>query len=218
MQFEEPTTNIPSGPFTNLPSDLAPEVEGLRNLGEVQMVLRHLGRYEARARPPQFVDAPNGGGVMRADAEQNQWAYEAQLAEATGIADPVMLQGVMRQLSVVTSRGTGASRLNEALSMLAALDPRNESEAMLAAQMVATHVAAMEAFGHAAQVTRIEHQGVYLGIANKLLRTYATQADTLARLRGKSSNPSVRVGRVQVEAGGQAVVGVVRGEQHDNGK
>lgn len=48
-----------------------------------------------------------------------------------------------------------------------------------------------------------------LGQANRLVRSYAVLLEALDRHRGKGQPQVVRVERVAVEAGGQAVVGVV---------
>ena len=45
--------------------------------------------------------------------------------------------------------------------------------------------------------------------ATRLLRLYVDQLAALVRLRGGGARQTVRVERVTVEAGGQAVVGVV---------
>ena len=81
---------------------------------------------------------------------------------------------------------------------------------MLGAQMVAVHEAAMEAFRRAALAEQT-FAGRELGLkyGDKLSRTYAALLETLDRHRGKGQPQVVRVERVTVEAGGQAIVGAV---------
>lgn len=55
-------------------------------------------------------------------------------------------------------------------------------------------------------------RGENLKYAAKLSRVYADQMEALARYRGKSQQ-TVRVEHVTVQAGGQAIVGNVRGDR-----
>ena len=86
---------------------------------------------------------------------------------------------------------------------------RDVIEAMLAAQMVATHEAAMECFRRAA-LTEQTFAGRELGLkyGDKLVRSFAALTDALNRHRGKGQQV-VRVEHVTVQAGGQAIVGAV---------
>ena len=88
--------------------------------------------------------------------------------------------------------------------------PRDPLEGMLAAQLLGLHEAAMECLrrGAVAQQT-FEGRQANLGQANKLVRSYATLLEALDRHRGKGQPQVVRVERVTVEAGGQAIVGAV---------
>jgi hypothetical protein len=88
--------------------------------------------------------------------------------------------------------------------------PRNGVEALLAAQMVAVHNAALELLRRAIlpdQPSRIME--IQSNRATRLLRLYVDQVEALNRLRGGGTRQTVRVERVTVEAGGQAVVGAV---------
>jgi hypothetical protein len=84
---------------------------------------------------------------------------------------------------------------------------------MLAAQMVATHNAAMECFKEAASPVRmLEVRAVNLSQANKLVRSYATLLEALAKYRSKGVvEQKVTVQHVHVTDGGRAVIGNVRG-------
>jgi hypothetical protein len=80
---------------------------------------------------------------------------------------------------------------------------------MLAAQMVATHSAAMECYRRAMFPEQtFEGRREALNQANKLLRSFTTLVEALDRHRGKGQQV-VRVEHVTVNAGGQAVVGIV---------
>ena len=97
-----------------------------------------------------------------------------------------------------------------AVDALAGIAPRDPLEGMLAAQLVATHAAAMECFRRAAIPEQgFEARQANLAQANRLCRTYAAMLEALDKHRGKGQPQVVRVERVTVEAGGQAIVGAV---------
>jgi hypothetical protein len=80
---------------------------------------------------------------------------------------------------------------------------------MLAAQMLASHNAAMECFRRAMLAEQtFEGRRESLGQANKLSRTYAILLDALNRHRGKGQQ-RVTVEHVHVHSGGQAIVGPI---------
>ncbi len=96
-----------------------------------------------------------------------------------------------------------------AVAGLIGIGPSDELEAMLAAQLVAAHNAAMECYRRA--MLGEQTYGGWresLAQANKLSRTYAALTEALNRHRGKG-HQKVTVEHVHVHAGGQAVVGVV---------
>jgi hypothetical protein len=97
------------------------------------------------------------------------------------------------------------------------IGPKDEIEAMIAAQLIAAHNAAMECYRRAMIGEQtFEGHRENLTQANKLSRTYAVLLDALNRHRGKGQQKVV-VEHVHVHAGGQAVVGAVetRGEGID---
>jgi hypothetical protein len=56
----------------------------------------------------------------------------------------------------------------------------------------------------------------YGAVATKMMRTYTTQVEALAKLR-RGGNQTVRVEHVHVHAGGQAIVGAVTHPQQGGG-
>jgi hypothetical protein len=95
------------------------------------------------------------------------------------------------------------------LAALVGIGPKDELEGMLAAQLVACHNAAMEAYRRA-MFPEQTFEGRYenLSQANKLSRTYAVLLETLDKHRGKGQQ-KVTVEHVHVHEGGQAIVGNV---------
>jgi hypothetical protein len=97
------------------------------------------------------------------------------------------------------------------LSFLAGVKPKDELEGMLAAQLLASHNAAMECYRRAMiSEQTFEGRKENLNQANKLSRTYATLLEALNRHRGKGQQ-KVTVEHVHVHNGGQAIVGTVGG-------
>jgi hypothetical protein len=96
-----------------------------------------------------------------------------------------------------------------AISALRGLKPKDEIEGMLGGQMLATHNAAMECLRRAMIPDQtFEGRDQNLKHAAKLLAIYTRQIETLDKHRGKGQQ-KMTVEYVNVEAGGQAVVGHV---------
>ncbi len=133
-----------------------------------------------------------------------------------GTGDAEFMEGILRQIVGLGASGKQVSEeaTNFALSVIRSIDPENEVEAMLAAQMAATHLATMTMAGRLNRVDTIPQQDSAERALNKLARTFTMQMDTLKRYRAKAQQ-TVRVERVTVEEGGQAVVGDVSYQRGD---
>jgi hypothetical protein len=95
------------------------------------------------------------------------------------------------------------------LAAIAGIEPRDEIEGMLVAQLIASHNAAMECYERAMlrkQTFDGRHEN--LKQATKLSRTYAALTEALDRHRGKGQQ-RITVEHVHVHAGAQAIVGAV---------
>lgn len=100
-------------------------------------------------------------------------------------------------------------QIDATVAALEGIAPRDELEGMMAAQLIASHNAAMECYRRAMlgeQTFEGRHES--LNQANKLSRTWATLLEALNRHRGKGQQ-KVTVEHVHVHAGGQAMVGMV---------
>lgn len=123
-----------------------------------------------------------------------------------------VVNGLVGQSSTLGSHGKridpGASDF--VLGFVDAMEPRDAAEALLLTQMAAIHQAAMMLARRLNHVQNIPQQDAAERALNKLARSYAAQMDTLKRYRSKGQQ-TVRVERVTVEDGGQAIVGNVEG-------
>ncbi|MEY2530599.1 MAG: hypothetical protein QOI96_684 [Verrucomicrobiota bacterium] len=95
------------------------------------------------------------------------------------------------------------------ISALIGISPKDEMEAMIATQLIASHNASMECYRRAMIGEQtFEGRRENLNQANKLSRTYATLLEALNRHRGKGQQ-KVTVEHVHIHEGGQAIVGNV---------
>lgn len=102
------------------------------------------------------------------------------------------------------------SNCNAAFALMFGIQPRDEIESMLAAQMVAVNHAAMTMAGQLNDVQSMDQQNSASNALNKLMRTFTSQLEALNRYRGKGQQ-KVTVEHVHVHDGGQAIVGTVKG-------
>jgi hypothetical protein len=102
------------------------------------------------------------------------------------------------------------------MAAMAGINPRDEIEGMLAAQMVAVHNASMECLRRAMLTEQtFEGRRENLNQANKLARTFTAQMEALIRYRGKGQQ-KMTVEHVHIHEGGQAIVGnIQRGAGHE---
>jgi hypothetical protein len=108
--------------------------------------------------------------------------------------------------------GDGISEVavNAALALIEAVAPKDEVEAALAVQMAATHSAAMTVLVRLGGGHGGERRVAALGsAAARLMRAYTHQVETLRRLR-HGGEQLIRIERVDVNDGGQAIIGNVR--------
>ena len=106
--------------------------------------------------------------------------------------------------------------LNAAIAVIDGTRPENEAAAMLASQMAVTHALAMDMLGRARRAELIVQADSAGSMAVKLLRTYTTQIEALAKLK-RGGEQTVRVEHVHVYPGGQAIVGAVSNRRAEGG-
>jgi hypothetical protein len=94
------------------------------------------------------------------------------------------------------------------LAMVKGIGPKDEVEAMMAAQMAAVHMATMTFARRLVHVDNILQQDSAERAFNKLARTFAVQVEALKRYR-TGGEQKVTVQHVTVNEGGQAIVGSV---------
>jgi hypothetical protein len=138
----------------------------------------------------------------------------ALVMEAIGTTDLDFYGGFVMQLAKASGREVDEQLLNFMLSVVKGIKPQDQTEAMLAAQMAATHLAMMKFSQQMADADCIEQRDSAERSFNRLARTFVIQMEGLKRHRG-GSEQAVMVGQVNVGEGGQAIVGNVTQVQRD---
>jgi len=171
---------------------------------------KQLGRINAAPAAPRVkVDGNEETPKIALDHPDERTATTL-LMEALGTTDIDFAQTLLSQAANVGSQGQKLDEtgINFIISVIKDIRPRDQLEAMLAAQMAAMHLATMTFAGRLAYVENIPQQDSAGNQLNKLARTFATQMETLKRYR-TGGEQKVTVQHVSVSEGGQAIVGNV---------
>ena len=134
----------------------------------------------------------------------------AAMKKAFGSDDEDFIHGFVGQLIHIGSQGKELDKKGLAFvsSIVKGIEPRDQVEALLAAQMAATHNATMTFARRLAHVETIPQQDSAERAYNKLARTFAMQVEALKRYRS-GGQQKMTVEHVHVHEGGQAIVGNV---------
>jgi len=132
------------------------------------------------------------------------------LRRAFGTSYPGFAHALLGQ--VASFRPASSNGQNDSIdfstAVIMGLEPRDQFESMLAAQMSAVHLASMKVAAKMSRAMSLREIDVAEKALNRLGRTYALQMDTLKRYR--SAGQQVVIKHVTVNDGGQAIVGDVR--------
>jgi hypothetical protein len=145
------------------------------------------------------------------DGQAREWWQ--RLRNAFGTASSAFVQASLYQLVAAArlpNSGISEIAVNASLAFIEGAKPQGEVEGALVLQMACTHAASMAVLnrlggGHGGD----RSVAAMASAAARLLRAYATQVETLRRLRNGGSQV-VRVEHVHVSEGGQALIGNVR--------
>jgi hypothetical protein len=150
----------------------------------------HLARRAARTLAPRVKLEPLPSGGVRIEPDHPMralWALALQQVFGTISTDFAgMMLGELADAVTVDRDTIDEKMLNGIIGALHGINPGDEVEAMLAAQMVATHLAAMECLRWARTPGQtFEGRDMNLRHATKLSRTYTMQVESLKRYRSK---------------------------------
>jgi hypothetical protein len=130
------------------------------------------------------------------------------------VGDAIVCQ--VGQCLVERGSADAAERLSRAVNSLEEMKPANLTEAMLAGQMLTANTAAQR-FLAFALVDGQTAEGADRNVtrAVRLMRIFIEQIDAMQRLKGRTGQQRVVVEHVNVQEGGQAIVGAVMGARPD---
>ena len=119
----------------------------------------------------------NGSDLQIGLDHPHEQIGKALVMEALASADPDFANGIVGQLASASGRAQHIDErgLNFMLSVIKGIEPRDQLETMLAAQMAAVHVATMTFARHLAHAEEIVQADSAERAFNKLTRTFAMQ-------------------------------------------
>ena len=190
----------------------APKTETYTPTAKEAAIAAELLERRRQAPPPiKFKLSESGGKTIVEQEHPSQTVSTAVLMHNLGSINGHFTECLLSQLANVITTGTtlNPEGLNNAVAMVQGIRPADETEAMLAAEMVAIHNATMTAARRLKNVDMITQQDSASNMLNKLARTFATQVEALKKYRS-AGEQTIKVQHVTVNEGGQAIVGNVR--------
>ena len=151
------------------------------------------------------------GAVLSLGWEHNdRKTAEALIMGAVGTVYGGFFDGLLRQLVNASAKDGEINEgdLNFMLDVIKGIEPQDQVESMLAAQMAAVHMATMTSARRLARSETLPQQDSAERAFNKLARTFTAQVEALKRYR-TGGEQRVVVEHVHVHQGGQAIVGNV---------
>jgi hypothetical protein len=185
---------------------------------ERSAIEKYLARLKAKPSVRYKVSKNGSDAQIRVD-HPDKVVGHVLVMDALGSADWDFTDGIVNQLANASRRGGDIDEhsLNFMLSVIKGIEPRDQLETMLAAQMAAVHIASMRFASQFAYVETLPQQDSFERAFNKLTRTFAMQMEALKRYR-TGAEQKVTLQHVSVAEGGQAIVGNVTQAPRENGQ
>jgi hypothetical protein len=138
--------------------------------------------------------------------------WRKRLKAVFGTLSPDFVDASMRQLlklAMLPGHGVATSTsLSAALALIASLAPRDEMQAALAIHIACLHMASLTVLARTEAVSE-RRLVVMASAAAKLERAFQGAIDSYYRMQ-RGATQVVRIERVEVQSGAQAIVGVVK--------
>lgn len=177
------------------------------NEREAAAIVKARAEREARPARVQVAADLDKPGVLKIEPEHSdEQGHSTMVVEAFATTSDDFATLGLAHLANTTNPGGGqatSQELNSGLALMGAIAPRDELEAALAMQMVATHELAMLMLTRSRSAGYVEQVREYGNLATKLSRTFTGQMKQLADHR-RGGEQVVR--HVHVYEGGQAMV------------
>lgn len=190
----------------------AAQTEGALSPQAAKEIQAWKDRVASHVAPPKpEIETPGDNGMQLNYPQAEMELVQAVLCNAFGVASEPLAYAMLAQVlntAITSASEASPQKVTDTLEAVRGIGARDPIEGMLAAQMVAAHNGAMEMARRQRSAKTAEMAAVYGNQANKTMRTFAAQVEALKRYRSKASQ-TVRVERVYVNEGGQAIVGNV---------
>lgn len=188
-----------------------------------------VNRYRERCKiaPSKFKKLDGYDRLVVGKSSGDPELQKVQLSEAFGTVDHHLqglltsqiaeaFEGVLSSDQCDLNKAAGAA--NQAMAILAGIQPRDELEALLLIQMIAVHNMSMACARRAMLSDQVPvSRQSNINMATKLTRTYMAQMHALKSYRKEEQNKT-SIGTVNVNDNAQAVVGDVSTSGGNNEK
>ena len=131
----------------------------------------------------------SGGTLSLGQAHADGTGWNAQLTDVFGTSSRAFSSQALARVATAVKDGRGSGpteeQTNAALALMGAIAPRDELEAAIGEQIIATHLASLDLLARA-RLNAGEYVGsaaAYTTMATKVSRTMATHVEALAKLR-----------------------------------
>jgi hypothetical protein len=185
-----------TGEIMNLPPSLRQLAERPNRKPPVRVKLARINCDMSRSLPP--------------DGDHPEWLD--RLKAALGTASVEFIDATLYQLQAAArlpNSGVSEIAVNSALAMIESEQPKGETECAIVVQMACIHSATMAVLGRFSAAYGDRSILATSTAVSRLSRSFAVLVETLRRLRSGGSQ-IIRIERVEVREGGQAVIGNVQ--------
>jgi hypothetical protein len=168
-----------------------------------EVLKAHFDKFPARAE--YRVENDNGNVKVSPRGDEKLFSVESFVAVGSTSHDFLewQLNNAVNAIAGGKALVVTEQHYNSALAIMAAVQPENELEALLAAQMIAANQGALQAHGRYCRAEYVEPAKMYGNLANKFMRTFTAQMEQLRKMRCGGEQV---VKHIHVHEGGQAVV------------
>jgi len=198
-------------------NDAPSQDNALKDLSKVESIAleKWKERNKRRMSAPKFRRTSDMQVTLQVNSERQLLSH---MVETTGSADDDLFKTLMSQVSLISRTENCEQKANYSAAFMHALNPGDETEGILIAQMAGTHNLIMEFIRRAVvseQTPEVTNDNTYR--ACRLMSLFLKQLEALEKYRGKSSQQKVLVEHVHIHEGGRAIVGNVENKPRGEG-
>jgi len=172
-------------------------------------------RNSGRMSAPKFKKIKDMTVTLEVSGDLQQQSFAA---ETSGSADIDFFKTLISQVTSTYQSENCEERANYSSAFMHGLNPSDETEGILIAQMTGTHNLIMEFMKRAVLSGQTaEGSNDNTNKACRLMSIFLKQIETLEKYRGKSAQQKVLVEHVHIHEGGRAIVGNVENKPRGEG-